>query len=277
MFLNPLDNKTHRYVENTWNTLNSGNWPPSSPAGQLCELHWRLRCGGGSALECDVHLVDPSGQDLRRLFSDDEADSGQNLPELLRRLADYCKSAEIVICLVNLKDFIGENDPQRRVDNEVVIKSALQRLSDDNNRMQRLILLFTQIDQYKPILARYGNWSGVAKEHLPYVYGAHLSAGKVWIGAVAAVNETRVVVNAENIPRRVPAPGFGSKGLNELMSRLVLEATAIAAQHEEQRKLRGEAERRMRAEEIHAKGKWQVRNSCEKWGTPGSLAQFCVC
>ena len=68
---------------------------------------------------------------------------GPKLPEHLRQLVDYCRSADIIICLVNIKDFLGEGDPERGVDNQIVIKSVLYHLSSDgNHRILCLLLLF---------------------------------------------------------------------------------------------------------------------------------------
>jgi hypothetical protein len=258
LFLNPLDNQTLKYVESQWGILSRGEWPAGTPMGQLVELKWRLHCNHSSSAVCELRLVDCSGQDLRLIFSRDEADAASNLPEHLQKLVEYCRSADIVICLVNIKDFLGENNQERRIDNQIVIKAALDRLSNSSTGTRWLCLLFTQIDQYQEILRQYGSWKGVAQQHLPYVHGAHLTKDHVMIGAAAAVNDTTVAVDSDGKPRRIPARNFGSKGLNELTKWLVETAASIAVQREEQRKLRAEAEQRdeterwkKRADEIH--------------------------
>lgn len=234
-FLNPLDNKTLRYVESNWQILGSQEWPPSTPAGQFIDLRWRLQCGAVEGLGCNLRLVDPPGQDLRRLFSDDDPAAIDVLPHHLRQLAAYYQAADIVICLVNLKDFEGEADSVRRTDNEIVIKSALQRLSGDEGESRRLFLLFTQTDLYQHIRREHGNWAQVAKKFLPYVYGAHVSRGQVKVGAVAAVHDTIVIIDAEGRPRRAPAPDFESRGLDTLMNDVAKEAAQIVANRERER------------------------------------------
>ena len=225
VFLEPLDNKTLRYVERTWQTLGEKEWPESSPVGKLFELAWRLHCGGDSQVTCDVRLADCAGQDLRRLFADDDADRSERLPAHLERLAEYCQSADIVICLVNLRDFVGEADAARKIDNQAVIMSALRVLATDAAR--RLYLLFTQIDLYKAYREKYDGWPGVVKEFLPYVHGAHVARKRVMVGAVAAVDDT--VPARDGAPRRVPAPGFKSRGLEGLMDNIAKDAAAIVA------------------------------------------------
>lgn len=229
-FLYPLDNNTMRYVERNWLTLCSSEWPAGTPLGQLFELRWSLECGGDSNIRCELRIADAAGQDLRRLFNDDEPASGQNYPSQLQKLDAYCKEADIVICLVNLRDFVGEGNPERRLDNEVVIKSALQRLSTDPAR--RLCLLFTQIDLHQPILKKYGNWGRIAETVLPYVHGAHFRKGQAIVRAVASVNKTVTTADANKRLRRVPASDFESFGFDGLMDWLVKEVRAIVASGE---------------------------------------------
>lgn len=227
-FLSPIDNTTHRYVERMWLILNQGDWPPSTPAGQVIELKWRLLCNGSVPFECQVRLIDCAGQDLRRIFADDDSvEVDPAAPRHLRELAEYLHSAEIVICLVNLKDFLGEGDPERRLDNEVVLMSALRRLSATRDRNCRLYLLFTQIDQYRGFRAEYGGWPGVVKKFLPYVHGEHVARELVQVGAVAAVNDTQVSRDLDGTPRRVPRPGFESKGLDDLIRNIAQAAREI--------------------------------------------------
>ena len=228
LFLNPLDGKTIKYVESAWHTLNSGEWPAGSPLGQLFELQWELRSGVHAQVGCRLRLADSAGQDLRRIFSDDDVETAARLPAHLQTLTAYCRNADIVICLVNLKDFLGEGDQERRTESQLVIKAALQRLSAPDGHHRRFWLLFTQVDQYQAVRRKHGTWAGVAKEHLPYVYGAHVANHQVMVGAVAAVHDTQVVVDPDGMPRRVPKPGFTSRGLDEIMKWLASETKLIA-------------------------------------------------
>jgi hypothetical protein len=226
LFLDPLDNATLKFVERNYQFLASGDWPPSSPVGGLSNLRWRLRIGSNPCSECELHLADSAGQDLRRVFGDDQ--EIQSLPEHLRGLAEYCRTADVVIYLINLKDFVGENDPVRRLDNEAVIKSTLDFLIGDVSRRRQLCVLFTQADQFEQEREKCGSWENVAQKYLSYVHGAHLRNGRVTVGAVAAVKDTKVV-ELDGTPRRVPAPGFRSDGLIELMNWIATKAGELVA------------------------------------------------
>jgi GTPase SAR1 family protein len=272
VFFNPLDIKTMRYVEQTWNTLCYGQWPASTPAGQLFELQWQIlaRVKGStrvviSAHEtagldedndfesngelvpvCDLRFVDAAGQDLRRLFTSEDAGAIANLPGHLQQLWDYCRTADIVVCLVNLKDYLGEKDLDRKLDNEIFIKWALHQLSINRDQARRMILLFTQIDQYREYLAEKGGLVGVAKELFPLVYSAHLATGQVSLRAVAAVNDVEPAVDESGKPQRVPKKDFGSKGLNEFVQSIVEKAKTIDKAREEDKQQRAQSENRGR-------------------------------
>src|SRR5436190_300979 len=70
VFLNPQGVATLRYVERVWQILQDGDWPPSTPTGDLFELRWKLELIG--ELESPVRLIDAAGQDLRLLFGEEK-------------------------------------------------------------------------------------------------------------------------------------------------------------------------------------------------------------
>jgi hypothetical protein len=260
LFLNPLDAATLKFVERNYHILSSGDWPPSAPMGQLFNLRWRLEKRGHDHWDCEIRLADSAGQDLRRLFGNDQ--QIESLPDQLQPLAHYCRSSDIVICLVDLGDFIGEKNQMTRVDNEAVIKSAIEYLISDVSRKRHLCVLFTQADQFAQERDKCGGWGNVAKKHLPYVHGAHLLNGRVSVGAIAAVADTKVV-EVDGTPCRVPVPGFRSDGFESLMEWVstkahevfagrVAEIQRIEAQRQEQESQRlqqAAEERRQRAKQ----------------------------
>jgi hypothetical protein len=180
----------------------------------------------GGGLESPVRLIDAAGQDMRLLFGEEKFSESdlQELPdslrELVRELRDYCLSAEIVLFLINLKDFAGQADPSRRTDNEAAIKSAMDHLSTHGiNR--RSCIVFTQVDLYRRTAQKYGGWRKLAEKAIPNVYGAHIYSRTIPIFAVSAVNRTRIVVDEQGIPRRVPDPPFDSDGLPDVVEWMI--------------------------------------------------------
>jgi len=213
VFLNPQDTKTLKYVEQVWQTLLSGDWPPSTPPGTMFELHWKLQ--GTKELECNVRLIDPAGQDLRMLFGDDQIQSVDSLPKHLQALAAYCRSADIIMFLINLRDFVGQGDPALRIANEAAIKAAMDYLGE-NVRPRRFCLVLTQADLYRNLAEQHGGWHELAKNAIPYVFASHVQHHKVAVCPVSAVADTQVVTDQDGSPRRVPAQGFRCEGLDDL-------------------------------------------------------------
>lgn len=215
MFLNPQGVKTLKYVERVWQTLQSGDWPPSTPPGELFELSWKLQIVG--EMECNVRLVDAAGQDLRLLFGDEQIHAMDSLPAHLHSLAEYCRSAEIMLFLINLRDLVGEGNAEQKIANEAAIKSAMDYLSK-SVRPHRLCLVLTQTDLYKALAEEKGGWLELISVSAPYVFGAHLRSHHVGVFPISAVVDTKVVVDTEGSVRRVPVAGFRSEGLDELIN-----------------------------------------------------------
>lgn len=231
IFLNPQGVRTLRYVEEVWQRLQSGDWPPSTPEATVLELRWKLQIVG--ELECDVRLVDPAGQDIRLLFGDERILDLEQLPEQHRPLADYCRSASIVLFLLNLRDIIGEGDPSRRSANEAALKSAMDCLGNTDHE-RRVCLVLTQIDLYRELAQQVGGWRELLAKEVPYIYGAHVHGRAVAVHAVAAVSDTTPGQDEQGSPRRFPTPGFQSEGLDQLVDWLVTqvrELTGKQAQH----------------------------------------------
>lgn len=226
VFLNPQGVKTLKYVESVWQTLQQGDWPPSTPPGQLFELQWNLEVNG--ELESEVHLIDVAGQDLRLLFGDEEERISKkgSLPESMRKLADYCSEADIVMFLINLKDFEGEGNLKQRTENEAAIKGAMDYLSG-KGRCKSFCLIITQVDLYQQLAAGRGSWDSLIQKAVPYVYGAYLKSKKTSTFLVSAVNKTRVTVDNTGNPLRMPEPGFGSDGFEHVVDWLIKEVKVI--------------------------------------------------
>lgn len=226
VFLNPQGVQTLKYVERAWQTLQQGDWPPATPPGQLSELRWKLEIDG--EVESEVRLVDAAGEDLRALFAEDRVADASSLPETLQKLNEYCRRADIVIFLINLRDFTGQGNPHRRTENEAAIKAAMDDLSA-SGRARRFCLVFTQWDLYRELALRRGGRRSLAKEAIPNVYGAYIKNRRIPVFAVSAVNKTTVIVDESGVPRRVPERGFGSDGCDELLDWLTRQVREVQA------------------------------------------------
>ena len=231
IFLNPQGVKTLKYVESVWHTLQSGDWPPSTPPGELFELKWKFQVVG--ELECDVRLIDVAGQDLRLLFGDEGILSVESLPGHLQALAEYCRSADIILFLINLKDFVGQSNAEQRTANEAAIKSAMDYLGG-NDRRRRVCLVLTQTDLYRNLARVRGGWLNLAAEAVPYVFSAHVRVQQVAVHPISAVADTQVAVDRDGTPRRVPTAGFRSEGLDEVITWLTTQVRDVKREQDQE-------------------------------------------
>lgn len=205
----PSNLRTAAYVEDKFRYLLAGEWPPSTPQGDMQELEWKLEVDGYQPL--DLQFVDPPGQELRRLYGDEDVNRLHELPQHLQELAKRVSSADAVAFLVNLGDFLGEADSSKQLSTQWTIRFGLDKLPPD----KPWCLVFTQMDQYRAFVKQQGGLEPVVEKYLPYVHGAHLHHRKPKVFPVAAVEKTMTVVDENATPRRVPVvpvtysgPGF---------------------------------------------------------------------
>ena len=277
IWLNPQGVKTGKYIEQTWNTLRKGEWIPSTPAGTLFQLKWKMQVGDR---ECPVQGIDSAGQDLRRLFSD-EGYKDPNLSEQDRQFISYLHDSTIVLVLVNLRDILGEPDEDRVIENIFTLKGILDKLQEDKAARQ-VAFLFTAYDLYEAsIEGKYGNVWNFFERELPYLYHAHIAGKPVKCFPVAAVTETETKIGEDGIARRVPAPDFRSQGLDPLIQWLA-EAVAgdmdrheqkeIAAQQKKKRKTMLRIMMWLAIAAAVALSGWCVVAIAEKWITAAEQA-----
>jgi GTPase SAR1 family protein len=208
--LDPRTGNSELYVAGVRQKLAEGDWPPSTPPAELNRLAWTLRAPGD--IEAELRVIDFAGQDLRRLFMG-ELDG---IPKELQPLAEYCRSADILVLLINLKDFEGESDFALRTGNELSLKFALDHAQASGDKKYCLVL-FTQADQYPNLEQEYGSWGNVGSALLPRLWGAHLQTEGLPIYAVAAVSETETRPDERRVLRKFPARAFKSQGLGPVL------------------------------------------------------------
>lgn len=248
IFIEPVSRKTKTYVDRSWSRLNNCDWPDTTAPGELNELSWRMHAGDG--VSCDVRLVDCAGHDLRALFADEQINERDKLPDALQKVADYCRTADIVLFVANLSDFLSEENADRLIANQWAVKFGMDQVRH-NCRQRHCCLLFTQVDLYDQLRQECEDWVGVAKKYLPNVYAAHLHDATVPVFPVAAVADTTEKQSGGD-RRVVPRVGFTSRGFEPLVEWL---ATAVrdvskrrAAEEAEQRRVEQEKQRAAAAE-----------------------------
>ena len=227
-YMDPIGTQTMKRVESTWAALQRGEWPLSTSPGEMFNLTWKMYIQrDAQQVEADVRLIDIAGQDTRMLFGGDDFRSETR--EHLKPLVEYISNASVVLFVLNIKDYIAETDEERRIDNQVVLKSALDQLSGSKN----ILLVFAQYDQYEAFVNENGGLDAFCKEYLPYIYNSYISTEKKVFGTaripmlcISAVNDTQIKINEDGIACRIPVPNFSSRGLEELC-RWIVEKVSV--------------------------------------------------
>jgi hypothetical protein len=226
-FFEALTKKTLDYVENGWQTLNNGEWPQSTALGELPQLQWRVHFGEN--LCCELKMSDTAGQDLRELFGTERVRDYNTLPKPLKDLTDVVMGADILVVLLNLKDFLGDADPRRQNETIWTTKYLLDCIQKSRSQIPpQIAIVLTQIDQYGGILKNHATLAAVIEAKLPMLYVAHFTNGSVTPFGIASVATTEVSVNSDQAIGRVPSCPITSLGLDELMNWICTAASSIA-------------------------------------------------
>ena len=168
----PDDYTTIDTVQRDWATLQAHDWPKSTEEGKMINLRWRLHIN--SEISCEMRLVDVSGQDLFYIFSHDRARKPEEFTPEKKAVFEYCRSANIVLFLLNLGDFLGEGNPGERISREAAMKAAMDCLAAG----RRVCVVLTQAEQYAAESHRHGSWERLLSEAVPFIYNAHLREKK---------------------------------------------------------------------------------------------------
>lgn len=262
IFLAPFGSnrrETLLYTQRNWQTLNNGQWPPSTPAGELIELQWELNTKNCQA---SVQFLDFAGQDIRSLFKTDNPDL-YSYSRDLRKVYRSIVSANVLIILVNMKDLLATTDAVSEIVDLDQILHTLQRRS---NIPRRMAVAFSQYDKYKPEVDQKfnGNFEEYVNYYLPFLYGQYNRNHNFELIPVAAVNETQNVVVDDEV-KQFPKPNFSSYNLETLIHWIADSVEQVAVEiAEEERRLKLEDEERKRRE-AERKAKQLQREQTLKW------------
>lgn len=266
IFLAPYgDNRrqTLRYTQGNWQILNNGQWPPSTPAGELIELQWELSTKNSQAI---VQFLDCAGQDIRSLFGDERFDSA-SLSEDLKRVYDTVNSANVLIFLVNMKDLLATLD---MTDEILDLDQMFHALKQRNDIPRRIAVAFSQFDKYKPQVDQQfnGDFLEYVRHYLPYLYGLYKRFHNFEMIPVAAVNDTQDVLE-DGVVKQYPVPFFSSYNLETLIhwiadrvEELDIEIADAKKREEERRQLEAERTRQIEEEKnqhkIEKDSSWNI-------------------
>ena len=218
LFLSYQNIDTERYVERAWESLNKGEWLPSTPQGSRTELEWQLQLG---TFKCPIKLIDLPGQDLRKFF-----DGGAStLTSDRKALFDYVSSASVVFAVVNLERIMKETQSDDRI-----LLSQIVRFLSTNAEAQHLYFVFTAWDRVAAkILDEHGSLTEYIKKELTPFFRTCEKAWKqegkgIYFLAVAPVAQTVYDIQSADF---IPKKDFESYNLDNFTKVLIQSIAAL--------------------------------------------------
>ena len=217
IFLAPVGEnrrQTLRYVQENWQTLNSGKWPPSTPAGELIHLEWELTTKTNAAT---VRFADCAGQDIHAIFSQEQFDYSA-LTSDQKYIFDYLRSANVLIFLINMEDVLGRS-PKQALENSLDVDQMFYVLNQKANFPRKTALVLSQFDKYRDELkAKYdNNLLEYLRANFPQLHGRYIQNPNFAVIPVAAVETTQTVIE-NGMTKQVPVENFSSFNLKKLIS-----------------------------------------------------------
>ena len=220
-FLKAMNPQTMAFTEKNWHRLTvERDWPPLTPPGDLLKLHWSLECGGQSH---EIHLVDFAGETFRTVFgkhtlTEPQVRSQLGADPLYGPLLAYLDQADVVVLLVNLRDYVNAPATAGGMDlmleNQWALRGSLDYLAPRLNN--HVAAVFTQIDQYAELVNNCKSWRDVMGEHLPATQIADIYPDIRCLG-VSAIPETELDASPGGEPFQRPAANFTSWHLEDLV------------------------------------------------------------
>lgn len=217
IFLAPVGEnrrQTLRYVQENWQTLNSGKWPPSTPAGELIHLEWELTTKTNAAT---VRFTDCAGQDIHTIFSQEQFNySALSLHQ--KYIFDYLRSANVLIFLINMEDVLGRS-PKQTLENSLDIDQMFYVLNQKANFPRKTALVLSQFDKYRDELkVKYdNNLLEYLRANFPQLHGQYIKNSNFTVIPVAAVETTRTIIE-NGMTKQIPVENFSSYNLKKLIS-----------------------------------------------------------
>jgi len=208
-FLEAKNKDAALFCHLNWHLLTEKHeWPPPTPPGAYKKLLWQLHIAGEPARTFDLICSDFAGETFRRVFGNDDTSS----PDAAE-LTAHIRTADAVLVLINLAFLLDEKDIERRIENDWAIKNCIDKIAAFGGK--RYCVVFTQIDRYYNLFEQVNNnCRQLLDKYFPQIAGVYPD---IDIIPVAAVNRTDLAPgDGENV-REVPAKGFCSHNLNEIM------------------------------------------------------------
>ena len=219
LFLRAMNQETMAFTERNWRSLTlERNWPPQTPPGELQQLRWELQTENRVQ---EIQMIDFAGETFREIFgkydmanADIYTRSAQ--VSVLGPLLKYLNETDAVVLLVNLRDFINDQDFTITMETQWALRGALDYLFKRNVEYRKIAVVLTQIDQYAELVEGRSSWKAIIEEHLPHTQIVQ-SYPNIHYYGISAVYETAVETAANGTAMIRPADNFQSLYLEDLV------------------------------------------------------------
>jgi len=210
-FLEAMNAEANAFTNLNWHILTEQHeWPAATPPGALRSFRWQIHFGTNvEKSKLDLVAGDFSGETFQAAFGRNDLSSAE-----AQELKQYIDQSDALLLLINLKDFINEQDINRKSETEWALKNCLDYAV--GQQFRQIAVAFSQIDRYQALFDECnGDDRAVLNKYLPQIAGAHPN---VELLRVSAVNGTTITEGADGLAIERPAENFGSAGIPELLT-----------------------------------------------------------
>ena len=220
--LDPQEFSTFSFVSSLTAGLRKGKWPSANAHSSVNRLGWSILRNRGNVTSKvgNVTFLDYAGEVYRLAFGEMYTEEERRpYAAQIEKLKAHVDESDVLLVLANLSDIINGDPLDPRVRQMVFQTGNIIKFAGASLHPKRVALVFSQADKYREIVESVGGLRALCAKYLPLVASRFPNLPLL---AVAAVNKTDV--DAEG--NEIPAPDFGTDGLDRLMEWIVSPAAS---------------------------------------------------
>ena len=214
IFMSPENARAFGFVKLHMEAMKNGQWPAATTTNS--NLDWSIyhRTEQGKELVCQLSLLDFAGELYRLSFGEHTEEEIGTWGEEMAVLKDHIAESDLLIVIVNLSDIINGTPSNPRTRETMWLSKSVIDYATRNGKNKEVAIVLSQSDIYRNEIDACGGTQGVLKKYLPHVANLY---DNLPCFSVSAINKTTPDENG----MAVPAQGFESEGLDELMEWII--------------------------------------------------------
>ena len=214
VFMAPENARAFGFVKLHMEAMRNGQWPAATTTNS--NLDWTIyqKIDKQKTEICNLSLLDFAGELYRLSFGEHTEEEIGTWANEMAVLKDHIAESDLLIVIINLSDIINASPADPRARETMWLSKSVIDYATRNGRNKDVAIVLSQADIYKNEINACGGNVGVVQKYLPHI--GHLY-DDLPIFAVSAINKT--VPDDNGIA--VPAKGFESEGIDELMEWII--------------------------------------------------------